>query len=314
MTRYVLMRLALLLPVLLLASVLIFLLIHLIPGDPATTMLGIDAPPEQIEALRERLGLRRPLPVQYTLWLGRAVQGDLGTSFSSGLPVSRLLLQKLPPTLQLSLGALVLSVLIAVPAGIVAAVGPASTGARLVLYGTSLSMAIPTFWLGILLVLFVGLRLGWLPTSGYVPFLEDPAQALRLLILPAITLSAYVAAVLTRFLSTALVDALNQDYIRTARAKGLRARAVVVGHALRNALIPFVTALGLQFGTFMGGAVITEAIFDYPGIGRLLLQAVLTRDYVVVQGTLLFVVTGFVIVNLITDLVYAALDPRIRYA
>ena len=174
-------------------------------------------------------------------------------------------------------------------------------------------MAMPTFWLGILLVLFVGLQLRWLPTSGYMFFAEDPAQALRLLILPAITLSAYVSAVLTRFLNTALISALEQDYIRTARAKGLSEWLVVLRHAVRNALLPFITALGLQFGTFMGGAVITEAIFDYPGIGRLVFQAVLTRDYLVVQGTLLFVVTGFVIVNLITDLAYAALDPRIRY-
>ena len=313
MIRYILLRLAFLIPVLFLASILIFSMIHLTPGDPATLILGTDALPEQIAELRQQMGLDQSLPGQYLIWLGRAIKGDLGTSYSSGMPVMRLLLQKLPPTVQLSIGALVLSVLIAVPFGIISAFRPGSLAARFILYFTSLSMAMPTFWLGILLVLFVGLQLRWLPTSGYISFAEDPAQALRLLILPAITLSAYVSAVLTRFLNTALISALEQDYIRTARAKGLSEWLVVLRHAVRNALLPFITALGLQFGTFMGGAVITEAIFDYPGIGRLVFQAVLTRDYLVVQGTLLFVVTGFVIVNLITDLAYAALDPRIRY-
>jgi peptide/nickel transport system permease protein len=313
MIRYILLRLAFLIPVLFLASILIFSMIHLTPGDPATLILGTDALPEQIAELRQQMGLDQSLPGQYLIWLGRAIKGDLGTSYSSGMPVMRLLLQKLPPTVQLSIGALVLSVLIAVPFGIISAFRPGSVAARFILYFTSLAMAMPTFWLGILLVLFVGLQLRWLPTSGYMPFAEDPAQALRLLILPAITLSAYVSAVLTRFLNTALISALEQDYIRTARAKGLSEWLVVLRHAVRNALLPFITALGLQFGTFMGGAVITEAIFDYPGIGRLVFQAVLTRDYLVVQGTLLFVVTGFVIVNLITDLAYAALDPRIRY-
>jgi peptide/nickel transport system permease protein len=313
MIRYILLRLAFLIPVLFLASILIFSMIHLTPGDPATLILGADALPEQIAELRQQMGLDQSLPGQYLIWLGRAIKGDLGTSYSSGMPVMRLLLQKLPPTVQLSLGALVLSVLIAVPFGIISAFRPGSVAARFILYFTSLAMAMPTFWLGILLVLFVGLQLRWLPTSGYMFFAEDPAQALRLLILPAITLSAYVSAVLTRFLNTALISALEQDYIRTARAKGLSEWLVVLRHAVRNALLPFITALGLQFGTFMGGAVITEAIFDYPGIGRLVFQAVLTRDYLVVQGALLFVVTGFVIVNLITDLAYAALDPRIRY-
>ena len=313
MIRYILLRLAFLIPVLFLASILIFSMIHLTPGDPATLILGADALPEQIAELRQQMGLDQSLPGQYLIWLGRAIKGDLGTSYSSGMPVMRLLLQKLPPTVQLSIGALVLSIFIAVPFGIISAFRPGSVAARFILYFTSLAMAMPTFWLGILLVLFVGLQLRWLPTSGYMFFAEDPAQALRLLILPAITLSAYVSAVLTRFLNTALISALEQDYIRTARAKGLSEWLVVLRHAVRNALLPFITALGLQFGTFMGGAVITEAIFDYPGIGRLVFQAVLTRDYLVVQGALLFVVTGFVIVNLITDLAYAALDPRIRY-
>jgi peptide/nickel transport system permease protein len=178
----------------------------------------------------------------------------------------------------------------------------------------ALAMAVPTFWLGILLVLLFGLYLRWLPTSGYVPVWEDPLRALRFLVLPAITLGAYVSAVLARFTRSALLESLAQDYVRTARAKGLGEPSVVASHALKNALIPVVTVLGLQFGAFMGGAVITEAIFDYPGLGRMLLQAILTRDYTVVQGTILFVVSAFVLINLLTDLTYAYLDPRIRYS
>ena len=174
-------------------------------------------------------------------------------------------------------------------------------------------MALPTFWLGILLVLLFGLYLRWLPTSGYVSFWDEPVRALRFLVLPAITLGAYVSAVLARFTRAALLEALGQDYVRTARAKGVGEGAVVGAHALKNALIPVVTVLGLQFGAFMGGAVITEAIFDYPGLGRMLLQAILTRDYTVIQGTILFVVSAFVLINLVTDLTYAFLDPRIRY-
>jgi len=174
-------------------------------------------------------------------------------------------------------------------------------------------MAVPTFWLGILLMLFFGLQLKVLPTSGYVPFFSDPLKALRFLVLPALTLGAHVSAVLARFLRSALLDTLHQDYVRTARAKGLVERQVVLGHVLKNALIPVVTMLGLQFGAFMGGAVITEALFDYPGMGRMMLQAILTRDYTLIQGTILFVVSAFVLINLVTDIVYAFLDPRIRY-
>jgi peptide/nickel transport system permease protein len=260
------------------------------------------------------MGLDRPLPVQYALWLGRVVRGDLGVSYLNGLPVTTMLAQRIPVTLQLTVASLLVAVAIAAPLGIASAVRPRSWIARLVTGYNALAMAVPTFWLGILLVLCFGLWLRWLPPSGFVPVWEEPGRALRFLVLPAFTLGAYVSAVLARFTRAALLETLYQDYVRTARAKGLGERPVVGLHALRNALIPVVTVVGLQFGAFMGGAVITEAIFDYPGLGRMLLQAILTRDYTVVQGTILFVVVAFVVINLLTDLAYALLDPRIRYS
>jgi peptide/nickel transport system permease protein len=314
MARYVVVRLLQLLPVLLVASVGIWLMIYLIPGDPAIALLGGDASPEQLSRARTLMGLDRPLPVQYALWLGRVVRGDLGVSYLNGLPVTTMLTQRLPVTLQLTVASLVVALAIAAPFGIISAVRPRSWIARAVTGYNALAMAVPTFWLGILLVLGFGLWLRWLPPSGFVPFWEEPARAVRFLILPAFTLGAYVSAVLARFTRAALLETLYQDYVRTARAKGLGERPVVAVHALRNALLPVVTVVGLQFGAFMGGAVITEAIFDYPGLGRMLLQAILTRDYTVVQGTILFVVVTFVIINLVTDLAYALLDPRIRYS
>ncbi len=314
MGRYVAWRLVQLLPVLLLASIAVWLMIYLIPGDPALALLGPDTTPEQLARARERMGLTKPLPVQYALWLGRVARGDLGVSYLNGLPVTTILAQRIPVTVQLTAAALVVAVAIAAPLAIASAVRPRSWIARWVTGYNALAMAVPTFWLGILLVLFFGVQLKWLPTSGFVPVWDEPGRALRFLVLPAFTLGAYVSAVLARFTRAALLETLFQDYVRTARAKGVHERTVIWIHALRNAMIPVVTVVGLQFGAFMGGAVITEAIFDYPGLGRMLLQAILTRDYTVVQGTILFVVLAFVVINLLTDLAYALLDPRIRYS
>jgi peptide/nickel transport system permease protein len=225
-----------------------------------------------------------------------------------------MLAQRVPVTLQLTVASLVAALLIAAPLGILSAVRPRSWIGRVAAGYNALAMAVPTFWLGILLVLLFGLYLRWLPTSGFVPIWQEPLRALRFLVLPAVTLGAYVSAVLARFTRAALLESLGQDYVRTARAKGVGEPGVVGVHALKNALIPVVTVLGLQFGAFMGGAVITEAIFDYPGLGRMLLRAILTRDYTVVQGRILFVVSAFVVINLLTDLAYAFLDPRIRYS
>jgi peptide/nickel transport system permease protein len=313
MARYVVVRLGQMIPVLFIASVSVWLMIYLIPGDPALALLGPDVTPEQLARARTRMGLDQPWPVQYALWLGRVLEGDLGVSYLNGLPVRTMLAQRIPVTLQLTIASLVLALVVATPLGILSAVRPHSWIGRFASGYNALAMALPTFWLGILLVLLFGLYLRWLPTSGYVSFWDEPVRALRFLVLPAITLGAYVSAVLARFTRAALLEALGQDYVRTARAKGVGEAAVVGAHALKNALIPVVTVLGLQFGAFMGGAVITEAIFDYPGLGRMLLQAILTRDYTVIQGTILFVVSAFVLINLVTDLTYAFLDPRIRY-
>ena len=313
MRQYILSRVMQLIPVLLLTSVAVFMLIRLIPGDPAHIIAGAEATPEQLEAVRSQLGLDQPLPVQYVIWLGRVLRGDLGKSVISDLPVTTIIAQKLPVTVELTIAALLFSLMLATPLGILSAVRPGSWVASGTFWWNAFAMAVPTFWLGILLMLFFGLQLKVLPTSGYVPFFSDPLKALRFLVLPALTLGAHVSAVLARFLRSALLDTLHQDYVRTARAKGLVERQVVLGHVLKNALIPVVTMLGLQFGAFMGGAVITEALFDYPGMGRMMLQAILTRDYTLIQGTILFVVSAFVLINLVTDIVYAFLDPRIRY-
>ena len=313
MKQYILLRLMQLIPVLLLTSVAVFMLIRVIPGDPAHIIAGAEATPEQLEAVRNQLGLDQPLPVQYVIWLGRVLRGDLGKSVISDLPVTTIIAQKLPVTVELTIAALLFSLMLSVPLGILSAVWPRSWVASGAFWWNAVAMAVPTFWLGILLMLFFGLKLKVLPTSGHVPFFSDPLKALRFLVLPALTLGAHVSAVLARFLRSALLETLHQDYVRTARAKGLVERQVVLGHVLKNALIPVVTVLGLQFGVFMGGAVITEALFDYPGMGRMMLQAILTRDYTLIQGTILFIVSAFVLINLVTDIVYAFLDPRIRY-
>lgn len=310
---YVLRRLLQAVPVLLLASLAIFLMLRLIPGDPAVIILGSDAQPEQLSAIRQQLHLNDPLPLQYLAWLGRVAHGDLGYSYRTQYPVGELLIGKLPATMQLTVAGFIVAVIIGLPLGTLAALRPESWLARAVSWYAGLALAVPSFWFGILLSLFIGLYLKWLPPSGYAPLWPDPVDGLRYLTLPAITLGVGVSAILTRYMRASLLDVLHREYVATARAKGLRERQVVVGHAVKNALIPVVTVLGLQLGAFMGGAVITESIFDWPGVGRAFWTAVSNRDYNVVQATVLFVVLGFLLINLLTDLVYAYLDPRIRY-
>ncbi|MEZ4730832.1 MAG: ABC transporter permease [Caldilineaceae bacterium] len=313
MFNYILRRLLQTIPVLLLSSIFVFGLIRFIPGDPALVIAGPDALPEQVAAMQVRLGLDRPIWVQYLLWLRRVLQGDLGVSILNQYPVTELIWLKLGATLQLTLGAVLVSLIIAFPLGILSAVRRGSWIDRVSSVFVALTYAIPTFWLGILLILLFALQLRWLPSSGYVEFNEKPLLALRLLVLPSLTLGLYAAAVLTRFLKTSLLEIMGQDFVRTARAKGLAQRGIVFRHMLKNALIPFITVFGLQLGVFLGGSVVTESIFDWPGMGRMMLHAIQTRDYPVLQGGILFVVVGFIIVNLITDLTYALFDPRIRY-
>lgn len=313
MARYVGARLLQAMPVLFLVSVLVFSLIHLTPGDPALELLGPNAVPEQVAALRTDLGLNRPLPVQYAVWIGHVLRGDLGRSYLNRFPVARLLRRSWPVTLQLTMGALVVALGLAVPVALGAVRYRRTWADQVVVAGLAVAYATPTFWIAILLVFLLSVRLGWIPPSGYVPPWEAPAQALRLLIMPSFALGLGVAAVLARFLRATVLEELAREYVRTARAKGLAERGVLYRHAVRNALIPVVTVLGLQFGTFMGGAVLTEAIFGLPGIGRLLWNAVQARDYAVVQGTILVTAGVFVFINLLTDLCYGLLDPRIRY-
>jgi peptide/nickel transport system permease protein len=314
MSTYILGRLVQFVPTLFVVSIVVFLMVRAIPGDAAYTMLGPTAKPEQIAAMRAEMGLDEPLWKQYLVWIEGVLRGDLGRSWINNFPVADLIKQKLPATIALAAGSMAIAVLIAVPMGILPALRPGGWIERAAALYNGLMLAIPTFWLGVLLVLVVSLRLGWLPPSGYVPFREDPLQSLKLLILPSFTLGAYLSAIFARFLHSAVSEALSQDYVRTAAAKGLAESAVVGRHVLRNALIPVVTMLGIQFGGLLGGAVIVEAIFDWPGLGRLLVTSISSRDYAVVQGTILLAASAFLFANLLTDLTYGLLDPRIRTA
>lgn len=310
---YVLRRLAQAVPVLLFASGVIFLMIHLVPGDPAMVVLGPEARPEQVQIMRQQMGLDRPLPVQYGMWLGRVLRGDLGASFLNNFPVWSLIGLKVPATIALAAGALSVALAISLPLGVLSAVRHPSPLDHTAAGFTALGLSIPTFWLGILLILLFSLRLQWLPASGYIPFLAQPAVSLRHLVLPSLTLGIAISAILTRFVRSAMLEVIRQGYIQTARAKGLGEGRVVTRHALKNALIPVITVVALQVGNLLGGAVVTESIFDIPGVGQLIVFAVTSKDYTVVQGTLLLLVAAFVVINLMTDLAYAVLDPRVRH-
>lgn len=312
MITFMVRRLLQVIPVILLTTFLVFMLIHLIPGDPAQTVAGSDATPEQIQEVRIKMGLDKPLLVQYGIWLGDISRGDLGKSYISGMSVSRLVGDAFPATAQLSLAALLLALLISLPVGIIAALKQGSKFDFLVTWYTALGLGVPNFWVGILFILLFCLVLGLLPPGGRIDPFSDPIMGLKSLLLPAVTLSINMSAVFTRFIRTAMLEALYEDYVRTARAKGLSERAVVVRHAFRTALVPVVTVVGLQMGRLLGGAVVIEVVFAWPGLGRLIVQAVEQRDYTIVQACLLLLVLAFVLINLLTDISYAFLDPRIR--
>jgi peptide/nickel transport system permease protein len=312
MSAYILRRLLQLIPVILLSSFLVFMLLHLVPGDPAETVAGPDATPDVIAAVRHKMGLDRPLAVQYGIWLGNIARADLGNSYISKMPVIDLVGYAFPATIQLTLAALFLALVISLPLGVLASLKQASKLDLFVQGYTALGLGVPNFWLGILLILMFALILGILPPGGRIDPLQNPALGLKTLILPAVTLGIQMSAVFTRFVRTAMLEVLHEDYVRTARAKGLQERVVVVRHALRSALVPVVTVVGLQFGRLLGGAVVVESVFAWPGVGRLIIQAVEQRDYTVVQAALLWLVLVFLLINLITDILYAFLDPRIR--
>lgn len=314
MLAYVAGRLIQAVPVVILTSIFVFVFIRLIPGDPAVTLAGQRATAEQVATLRHNFGLDQPIPNQYVTWVSRIVTGDFGTSYVTNRPVAQLVLQRVPATLHLAVGALAVMLGVGVPFGIFCAVRPAHPLSKLIALLNSVALATPTFWLGILLVLLFAVDLHWLPASGFASITQDPLGALRLLILPSITLGAYGTAVLIRFLKSSILDVAHADFVRTANAKGLTERLVVARHILRIALLPVVTMMAIQFGYLLGGAVITEAIFGWPGLGSLILDAINNQDYQVVQATMLLLVQTFIVVNVLADVCYAVLDPRIRYS
>jgi len=335
MGRYIAKRLLNLLPVILGITLLVFAFLHLIPGDPAITMLGDRATPQQVEALRERMGLNQPLPLQYFKFLWDLIRLDFGTSIITGVPIAEEIRIRWPATFELSVAAMLVASILGIPAGVLAAVRKNSFVDNLTMSGSLLGVSLPVYWLGLLLIYFFAVNLNWLPPSGrlsidagfsfkpitgfYVldALLQLNFKALKdvldHLILPALTLGTIPLAILARITRSAMLEVLSQDYIRTARAKGLLERWVIFKHALKNALLPVVTIIGLQFGTLLGGAILTETIFSWPGIGSWIYEGILNRDYPVVQGGVVFVAVAFVLINLIVDLSYAFLDPRIQY-
>jgi len=305
-------RLLQLLPTLFLVSVLIFSLQQLLPGDPALVMAGEEKDPEVIEQIRRQYHLDESLPMQYGRWIAGVLQGDLGESMRIKQPVAQLVVEKLPVTLQLATMAMLIALLIGIPAGILSAVKKGSAwdvGANVfALWGLST----PNFWLGIMLIFLFSVKLGWLPASGYVSPREDLMQSLATTIMPAFVLGNAIAAVLMRHTRSAMLQAMNADYVRTARAKGLYEPAVVLRHALRNALTPVITLGALEFGTLLSGAVLTEQVFSIPGFGKLIVDAVFNRDYAVVQGVVLVTATVYILLNLLADVLYVLVNPRLR--
>lgn len=313
MGGYVIRRLLVMLPVLFLVSLIIFMLIHLTPGDPALMMLGEEANPQALAALRQELGLDQPLAVQYAVWLGRVLRGDLGRSIRTNQPVSEAIGQRLPPTVELTLAALLVSMSIALPAGIISATRRGSRADIISTVGSLLGVSMPNFFLAVLLIFVFAYKLRWFPPIGWTPPWENLGENLRGLVLPAICLGAAAAAVVARLTRSSLLEVLGQDYVRTARAKGLTENTVIRRHALKNALIPVVTIVGLQVGTLLGGAIIIETLFSLPGIGKLVVDSIFQRDFPLVQGVVLFLALVFLATSLVVDVLYAYLDPRIHY-
>ena len=314
MTAYILRRLIMAVPVMLIVAVTTFLLLHMTPGDPVAVLLGPDATTEQIEQLRDQLGLNDPVHVQLARWFTGLLRGDLGQSIFLNKPVTEAILERLAPTLELSILASLVAILIGVPTGILAAIRQG----RLLDFGSMLvamvGISMPTFWLGLNLIFIFAVSLRWLPPQGYQPVQDGLWENLSRMILPAVTLGAGQGAFLARMTRSVMLDVLSEDFVRTARAKGLSEPRVLLAHVLRNGLIPVVTVVGLTFAILMGGAVVTEQVFNIPGVGRLLIQAVLRRDFPLVQGIVLLIALVYVLINLGIDILYAFLDPRIRYA
>jgi peptide/nickel transport system permease protein len=311
MLQYIAKRLLLTLPTLLLVSIIVFMIIRLIPGDPAQVLLGTDADKASITLLRNEMGLNRPLPVQYFTWLRHGVRGDLGKSITTGEPVAGMILQRFQLSAVVALTAATLATAIAILAGLIAA-WKRDTAIDFAVVGTaSLVLAIPSFWLGLLLMLTFGLKFGWLPVVGYVPFSDDAVQWALFLILPVLTLTIVESGVLTRMMRSSSLDVMKMEYVTHARAKGLSEARVLTRHVFPNAFAPTLTLVGLTLGSLLGGIAVIETVFTLPGLGRLMVDGILSRDYPVVQGCLLFTGLAYVVINLVVDLCYPFFDPRV---
>jgi peptide/nickel transport system permease protein len=312
MLIFIVQRVLQAIPVVILASIGVFLLLHLLPGDPAQVMAGSDTSPQVLDAIREDLGLNESLPVQYVVWVEHVLRGDLGKSILSKIPVAQLIGQRAPATLELALAGELLTVLIGIPLGVLAAIKQRTRADWGITSAISLGLAVPNFWLGILLIILFAVILGWMPPGGRGDFSRDPLTALKFIALPAITLALPAAMNLSRLTKASVLEVFYEDYVRTAWAKGLSGKRVVIHHVLRNSLIPVITAIGLEFGRLLGGALVVESVFAWPGLGTLMLTSIFNRDYAIVQAGLLLLVMVFITVNLLTDLMYGFLDPRIR--
>lgn len=310
---YLLRRLGSILAIVLVVGVVVFVLIRLVPGDPASALLGQDATPEQIAALNQRLGLDRPLPVQLAAWFSAVIRGDLGQSTYMRIPVTAAIVQRIEPTAMLALFTIIVAVILGVGLGVLAAVKHNTSIDYAVMVVAMLGLSVPTFWLGLLMILLFAVTLHWLPAAGYVSVAEDPLGPLRYLLMPALALGFNQAGIIARMTRASVLDTLGEDYVRTARSKGLAAASVVLRHALRNAMLPILTVIGLSIATLAGGVVVTETVFNIPGAGRLVVDSVLRRDYPVIQGSVLMVALLYAVVNLLIDLSYMAFDPRVRY-
>ncbi len=313
MLRFLLRRILATVPVLVVVAVVVFLMLRLTPGDPAAVIAGDNATSEQIEQIRDSLGLTRPLAVQFGIWAGNLARGDLGESFFFKMPVSALIAQRLEPTIALAFTTILLAVLVSVPLGVLAAWRRGGWLDRGLMAFSTLGFSIPVFVLGYMLIWLVSLKLGWLPVQGYRRLADGFGPFIRHLILPSITLSVIYVALIARVTRAAVSEALTEDFVRTARAKGLRETRVLIRHALANAAIPIVTVIGIGIALLIGGVVVTESVYAIPGLGRLTVDAVLARDFPTIQAVILFFSVAYVLINLLIDLSYVVLDPRIRY-
>lgn len=314
MLAYLIRRLGSMLATMLVVGIVVFFVIHSVPGDVTSAMLGQDATPQQVAALRQRLNLDQPLPAQFVSWFGGVIRGDLGDSIYMRVPVLQALAQRIEPTGMLALAATLVAVTLGLGLGVIAAVRHGTLTDYAVMVVAMLGLSVPTFWLGLLMIMLFAVTLQWLPAAGYAALADGPGRTLLYLVMPAIALGFSQAAIIARMTRASLLDMLGEDFVRTARSKGLAGRRVVLRHALRNAMLPVLTVIGLSVATLAGGVVVTETVFNIPGAGRLVIESVQRRDYPVLQGAVITVAAVYALINLLVDLSYLALDPRVRYS